>query len=149
VEATVRAADDSDVDVVIDFMRQSYESERQPFDEGVARVALERLVEDETLGGVWILQRDDESVGYVAVTLGYSVRLHGQIACVDELFVVSAQRNQGVGAAALRFVADMCRARGIEALRVEIGRSATAARKLAYAAGYSGSGSAMIKWLST
>ena len=149
MEPAFRPADNGDVEVVIDLMRQLYASERQPFDEGFARVALEQLVEDESWGGVWVIQRDEETIGYVAVTLGYSLRLHGQIACVDELFVVSAQRNQGVGAAALRFVADMCRARGIEALRVEIGRNATAARKLAHAAGYTDSGTAMTKWLST
>jgi GNAT superfamily N-acetyltransferase len=149
MEPAFRPADDGDVEVVIDFMRQLYASERQPFDESFARVALEHLVANETQGGVWMIQRDEETIGYVAVTLGYSLRLHGQVACVDELFVVPAQRKQGVGTAALRFVADMCAERGIEVLCVEIGRSATAARQLAHAAGFTDGGTVMTRWLST
>ncbi len=56
MEPTFRLAEHSDVDRLIDFMRQLYAHDGTPFDEPGARRALEGILRDRSLGRVcrWV-----------------------------------------------------------------------------------------------
>ncbi len=56
----------------------------------IARGALEVLVGDETLGRVWVICAAGAAIGYVVLTLGYSLEYGGRDACIDELYVREA-----------------------------------------------------------
>jgi ribosomal protein S18 acetylase RimI-like enzyme len=93
------------------------------------RRALGALIEDERFGWAWVME-DPGPVGYVVVTIGYSIEFGGRDAFVDELFVSAEARGRGLGTRALEIAAEACRAAGIVALHLEVDRGNTAAQRL-------------------
>ena len=108
MEVSFRIADNSDINLLVEFVREFYEHERNPFDEDVARTALTDLVDDPSLGRVWLIQDEGEAIGYVALTIGYSLEHHGRDAFLDELFIKASHRGQGIGAKAIQLVEALC-----------------------------------------
>ncbi|MDQ6660476.1 MAG: GNAT family N-acetyltransferase [Chloroflexota bacterium] len=130
MELYFRIANHSDIDVLMEAMRQFYAIDDYPFDEQTARVTLEKIVDDSSLGRVWLFQKEDEAIGYLVVTFGYSLEYLGRDAFIDEVFVKAAQRNQGVGTKAIQFALEACPALGIHALHLEVERTNVAGQKL-------------------
>jgi GNAT superfamily N-acetyltransferase len=56
-----------------------------------------------------------EPVGYLVVTLGYSLEYGGRDAFVDEVYIRSTHREKGIGTAALTFAEEQCRVLGVRA----------------------------------
>jgi GNAT superfamily N-acetyltransferase len=54
-----------------------------------------------------------EAVGYIVVTLGYSMEYGGRDAFVDDLFLAAAHRGRGLGTAALAQARAYCVAQGV------------------------------------
>src|SRR5690242_1648322 len=97
--ANARLAQHSDVEQLLGWIPQLYGSDIV-FDEPVARAALMRLLDDPSLGRVWLLLSDDPeqaSAGYMVVCFGYSLEFGGRDAFIDELFVVAEHRGRGIG----------------------------------------------------
>lgn len=130
MEPVFRLANETDIDLLIEFMRQFYAIDNYLFEESEARTALTRLVLDSSLGRVWLIYREDEAIGYIAVTFGYSLEFHGRDAFVDELFVLADQRQQGIGTKAMQFVIDACPDLDVHALHLEVERTNAPGLKL-------------------
>jgi GNAT superfamily N-acetyltransferase len=92
-----------------------------------AAVAFAALLADNRLGHVWFIQSDSRDVGYVVLTLSYSMEYGGLTAIVDDFFVERSFRGQGLGKAALSEVKSFCGRLGVRALHVETGRDNAAA----------------------
>lgn len=114
-----------DIPTLLQFMREYYEFDHLPFDEQVARTALERMVGDDALGRIWLLRYADEPIGYLVLTLGYSLEYGGRDAFIDEVYLRSSHRGKGIGSAALAFVEEQCRRLGVRALHLEVERMNT------------------------
>jgi ribosomal protein S18 acetylase RimI-like enzyme len=123
-------AQESDLDTLVAMMREFYAIDQYPFDEGIARAALERLLSDATLGRVWVIREGEAAIGYLVLTLGYSLEFHGRDAFVDELYVRAAYRRRGVGTRAIRVAEEACRELGVHALHLEVERTNTAGQTL-------------------
>jgi GNAT superfamily N-acetyltransferase len=95
-----------------------------------ARRAAEGLMANPELGGVWLIHVSDERVngervdgqpvGYLCVTLCYSLEFDGRFALLDELYLEAAWRGKGIGAQAIAFATEWSRARGLAAIRLEV-----------------------------
>lgn len=118
--ATFRSAGPEDLEVVLALQREYYAEEGYPHDESEARRALRHLLESPSLGVVWLVEDGAEAFAYVVLTVGYSLEYRGADAFVDELFVRSSHRGQGVGREALAVVDLECRRRRIRALHLEV-----------------------------
>lgn len=114
-----RLATTADLDLLVDFMQQFYAIDQYPFDESLARAALQTLIEEPSLGRLWMIHTD-EAIGYIALTFGYSLEFHGRDAVIDELFLTASHRHQGIGTETLRFVTEQCRHLGLHALHLEV-----------------------------
>ncbi len=125
-----RLANPTDIDTLMEFMRQFYAIDQYPFDEQAARTTLEKIVGDPSLGRVWLINHEDEAIGYLVVTFGYSLEYHGRDAFIDELFVTTNYRNQGVGTKAIEFVLEMCPELALHAPHLEVERTNTAGQAL-------------------
>jgi len=137
----LRVAEPSDLDTVIGFMRELQKKggpafDGRPLDEAIVRAALLDLLADEALGCVWLIEADDQTVGYVILTLGYSLEFHGRDALVDELYVVEEARGQGIGTAVLGLLEEICRRLGVRALHLEVDRENVKAQALYRRVGY-------------
>ena len=83
-------------------------------------VALERLLREPSLGGVWLIERDRAPIGYAIVTFGYDLEFNGRDAVLTELWIDAAARGGGAGAAALRLLGPELRDRGVHALHLQV-----------------------------
>ena len=98
---TLRAATRDDLSMIEDLMRQFYSHFKYHFREPGQRQLIERFISTEHLGSMWLIEAAQRTVGYAAMTYGYSFEFGGRDAFVDELFVIPELRGQGHGAAAL------------------------------------------------
>ena len=81
--------------------------------------ALQGLLLDRSLGGVWHVVRGERNIGYAIVTFGYDLEFGGRDAWLTELWIDEAERGVGAGAAALEAMATELTARGIKALHLQ------------------------------
>jgi GNAT superfamily N-acetyltransferase len=92
-----------------------------------ASVAIDELLADEEMGGIWLLKHRDLVVGVLVLTFGYDIEFGGPLAVITDLFVLQEHRRKGTGTAAVRFAEWFCRGRGIRALELQVERSNSAA----------------------
>ena len=109
-----------DLDPVLDMMAKLYAPGSAAFDPGRARRATEALLAEPEFGGVWTIGMDGTPAGYLVLLLGYSLEFGGRFGLLDELYVAEGCRGSGIGAEALAFAGEQCRARGWQALRLEV-----------------------------
>ena len=125
-----------DIDRVVAMMAQLYEQSASPFDPLRARRATETLLGEPEFGGVWMIDLDGTLAGYVVVLLGYSLEFGGRFGLLDELFVAPGYRGNGLGTEALAFADQQCKARGWQALRLEVGQENLRAQSLYRRSGF-------------
>ena len=131
MQTNFRPAVDSDAATILAFMRELYAIDgTTPFEEAGARRTLLGIVRDPAFGRVWVIQDGARPIGYVILTLGYSLEYRGRDAFLDELFVAADSRGRGIGRETMRFVEDACRELGVRALHLEVERANTAAQRL-------------------
>jgi GNAT superfamily N-acetyltransferase len=120
MEPTFRLAKDSDIDILVEFMRQFYAIDGYPFEDVAARRAMGKIVQDPTLGRAWMICDGDVPIGYIVLTFGYSLEYQGRDAFIDEFYIDAAQRNKGVGSKTLEFALEVCLELDINALHLEV-----------------------------
>ncbi len=123
--ATVRRARPDDMETLLVLVAEYCEADGHVFDPAGARVALEPLLDGDTVGTAWIIDEDD---GYVVVTWGWSIEIGGFEVVLDEIYVRT--RGRGKGCAALQVVEDDCRRRGAKRIFLETESANERARKL-------------------
>jgi ribosomal protein S18 acetylase RimI-like enzyme len=141
VDPALRPATHADADRLVGFMRELAQEggpafDGRPFDEPIARRCIGELIEDDRLGRIWLIEAAGEPVGYVVVTLGYSLEFHGRDALLDELFVAEHARGQGIGTTVLELVTAECRRLGVGAVHLEVDRANVKAQRLYRRHGY-------------
>ncbi|HEU5198860.1 MAG TPA: GNAT family N-acetyltransferase [Ktedonobacterales bacterium] len=148
MDPTFRLAGEADLETIIPFMREFYAIDSYPFDEQAARRALDEFLAEPLFGRVWLIEVGAVPVGYVVLTLGYSLEFHGRDAFIDELFVAPSSRHQGIGKRAMQFVETACRELGVHALHLEVERHNTAAQQLYRQSGFEDHDRFLLsKWL--
>jgi ribosomal protein S18 acetylase RimI-like enzyme len=102
---------------------------------------LDALLARPELGRASRIVHAGETRSYAVLTFGLSLEWEwgGRDAFVDEIFVVAAQRGQGLGRAALRALMEEARALGVRALHLEVEAGNVAAQALYRSEGFSGS----------
>lgn len=129
MKITLKKASSADEDCVLAFMREYYKLDHLALDEQRARSALERILQDTSVGQVWLIQNKTEALGYIVLTLGFSLEYHGRDAFLDEIFIKENHRGKGIGQQALAFVEEQCRKLGVRALHLEVERTNIPAQK--------------------
>ena len=119
----MRAATPDDLDLLCGFVREYYEFDGHPYDDGMVRQALDEFLRDPSLGGAWLICDGEKPVGYVVLTLGYSIEYRGRDSFIDEFFIRESHRGRGWGRQALDFVEGAARAMGVRAIHLEVMRS--------------------------
>jgi len=136
VTINYRRAGTADLTTLIELVQEFHENENLPFDENVERDVLMHLLTDESLGQAWLIQQEDEVIGYIVLTLGYSLEYRGRDAFIDELYLRSKYRGQGIGTQTLAFAEDACRVLRVQALHREVDFDNLDAQRLYQRVGY-------------
>ena len=126
----VRTAESEDLELLTDLMAEFYAESNTSFDRVQGASALSQILGDRSLGQIWLLQDDGQEVGYVVLTVGFSMEYGGRDAFVDDLFIRRGSRGQGLGRAALETLLSECRKRSIRAVHLEVDRTNRVAKEL-------------------
>jgi ribosomal protein S18 acetylase RimI-like enzyme len=94
--------------------------------DSLVRVFMIELLEDSEQPG----ERAAMLVGYLALTLGFSIEAGGRDAFVDELYIEPPVQGRGLGRRALLFAEQVCRELGVRRVCMEVERENTRAKKL-------------------
>jgi GNAT superfamily N-acetyltransferase len=122
VRATLIPLTATGIPRVLAMMSQLYANDAIAWDEHRSRKAIHDLLAAPDSGGIWLIQVDGITAGYLVLTIGFSLEFHGRYALLDEFFIEEQWRSRGLGSQALEFADEQCRARGLKALRLEVGR---------------------------
>jgi len=137
MDVMLRPAIADDIELLLRFSAALYaEDGTALFVRSRAEVGFRRLVNDESLGRVWLIEEGGRSVGYIVLTWGFSIEYEGRVGLIDELFVEPGRRSRGLGARAIEVAEVACRERGIGALQLEVARANTRAQALYRRAGF-------------
>lgn len=133
-----RPAAEADVDAILEMRRRYYAEDGYPFAEAEAeaRQAVVDLIRDDKLGRLWVARDQGRVIGYLAVTLGFSLEYRGRDAFIDELFIEEQARGQGLGRRALEIAESYGRERGVKALHLEVEHHREAAFELYRRSGF-------------
>lgn len=136
--AFCRRGTHADVSSLLRLMQSFNSSEGIPWRAEVARLALERLINEPELGFVVTARRgpEDPIVGYGIGTFGYDLEFGGRDAFVTELFVLRPSRGQGIGRSLLRRLLLDLEREGARAVHLLVTPGNAAARSLYDAEGF-------------
>ena len=124
----MRIATTEDIQQLVAMMEEFYAEAGYPLNHLRAEGAFSALLSSERLGYVWFIQAGIQDVGYIVVTLCFSMEYGGQSAFVEDMFVRKPFRGGGLGTTALTEVRAICAERGVRALHVKTGRDNAAAQ---------------------
>jgi ribosomal protein S18 acetylase RimI-like enzyme len=105
------------------------------------------MMKDSSLGCLWLIQAP-RPIGYIVLTLGYSLEFQGRDAFIDEFYIRSSFRGQGYGSRVMALVEKEARSLGVHALHLEVERGNLVAQAFYRKAGYKDhSRYLMTKWI--
>jgi len=150
METTFKFAENSDTELLIQFIQEFYKYDGHPFDEASICAALAKILEDNSLGRVWLIQQDNQAIGYIVLTFGYSLEYRGRDAFIDEFYIRESHRGQGVGVKTIQFIESVCPSLEIKALHLEVERENTIAQSFYRKVGFADQNRyLMTKWIAT
>jgi GNAT superfamily N-acetyltransferase len=114
-----RLAVSEDREVLLSLVKAYRAEDRQPMGAAVEH-ALELALAGDPMARIYLIEEHARAIGYLAVTLGFSIEAGGRDAFVDELYVERAAQGRGMGTRALQFALDVCRALGAKRACLEV-----------------------------
>ena len=120
----------------LELMQAFYAEDGHEFVESIATRGLAQLEQPDALARLWLMRRGDATVGYLCITLGFSLEVGGADFIIDELYVVPSARGAGFGRRALDFAESASRALGAGRLVLEVELANKRARRLYEERGY-------------
>lgn len=122
---TLQPATPSDIETLVEFSRALNQEDPDftgeiHFDEAAVRTALQEFIGDSKLGRAWLILDGDNPIGYVILTMGYSLEYHGRDAFIDEIYITADYRGRGIGTYVMQLVEDEARTLGVNALHLEV-----------------------------
>ena len=126
----------NDCTTLLNLMAAFYSHFNESFVANRTKPALLHLIATLSLGRVWLIKLDDALVGYCVVVHFFSLEYGGQIAILDELYVVPEQRGKQLGTHALAHVEAYARANAMAAVTLEVDHANVRARRLYERSGF-------------
>jgi len=126
----IRSAEKKDLDILVDLMGEFYNESGFKLDKTRSRDAFKHLISNSSLGNVWLFEEEDTPVGYMVLTLCFSMEYGGKDAFLDDLFIKNKYRGAGLGKKALKMFFETCKKLDVCAVHVEVGRSNIEAKGL-------------------
>jgi ribosomal protein S18 acetylase RimI-like enzyme len=98
--------------------------------------AVEQIARGAPLVRAWIILEAAQMIGYVVLTLGYSIEHGGRDGFIDDLYLIPEARGGGRGKKVLAFALGQAAALGIKTLHLEVDIDNERARRVYQAAGF-------------
>ena len=127
----------SDIETIVKMMADFYAIDGYPIIVEKSKGLFEQFISDEKLGKAWLIEQENETVGYVILTFVFNFEYGGKIAFVDELYIKDEMRGKGVGKSAIDFVKRQAAELGLKLLYLEVEPHNSTAQKLYLDKGFS------------
>ncbi len=114
------AAEADDIGVISSMQKDFYAIDNYNFQEETAREALRIFLNEPLYGKLWLIVAKGKTIGYMALTLGYSFEFKGRDAFLDELYILPEFRGHSIGSRAVDFVAEQAKTMGVKAIHLEV-----------------------------
>ncbi|MBD2451264.1 GNAT family N-acetyltransferase [Nostoc sp. FACHB-152] len=125
-----------DLTLVLELVEEFHKTESLPFDQHSDRDVLIQFLSNDFFGQTWLIMQADEVIGYIVLTLGYSLEYKGRDAFIDEFYLRPKYRGQGIGTQTLMFAEEICHSLGVQALHLEVDFENPKAQRLYHRIGY-------------
>lgn len=135
---------ETEADALISLARAFHNEDGHPLS-GSGEAALRQIARGEPLARAWIVRHKDKAIGYVVLTLGYSIEYGGRDGFIDDLYLVPAARGWGFGRDLLEFALARAAELGIGTLHLEVETENEAATRLYRAAGFEETGRRLMR----
>jgi ribosomal protein S18 acetylase RimI-like enzyme len=132
-----------DAGALLDLARAFHAEEGRRLD-AANEAALVAITRGEPLAQAWLVRVADRPVGYLILTLGYSVEYGGRDGFIDDLYVAPDARGQGLGTKLLDFALAEAARPGIRTLHLEVETDCRAAH-LYRSAGFEETGRRLMR----
>jgi len=126
----IRLASIEDLAIVLPFVRTFHQVENIPIAEKDLKTSLSTLLNNDTLGGIWLIYCEGQAVGYIMLSFGYSLEFGGKDAFIDEFYIQPEFRGLGLGKETLKLIKMVAKELGICTLLLEVDKTKDKAQKL-------------------
>jgi ribosomal protein S18 acetylase RimI-like enzyme len=109
-----------DIPALVDLMAAFHAESDYTLDRAWAEASFRKLLDEDAFGTAWIARENEEAVGYVVLTLRFSMEFGALAGMIDDLFVQPAFRRRGIGSGLLEALVSTCRAIHVAAIQVEV-----------------------------
>jgi ribosomal protein S18 acetylase RimI-like enzyme len=92
------------VSEILDMMANFYAIDKYPSNRIKSENNLLTFIDDDSLGLLYLIENNSETMGYICITFGFSFEYGGRIAFVDEFYLKPEFRNQGIGPQVMEFI---------------------------------------------
>jgi ribosomal protein S18 acetylase RimI-like enzyme len=133
-----------DAEPLLRLAREFHAEDGHPLDAAGA-AALLQIIAGEPLARAWLLRRDGAAVGYVVITLGYSVEYGGRDGFIDDFYLATEARGEGLAAKFLDFALAQAALLGIGTLHLEAEVDNARATQLYRRAGFEETGRRLMR----
>ncbi len=131
-----------DVERLLALARAFHAEDGHPLvDRGEAALS---MLPDEPMARCWLIRERGSIIGYVVLTLGYSIEYGGRDAFIDDLYLAPEARGRGVGTQVMNFVEEQAVALGVQALHLEVEVRNRRAQNLYRRSGFTESGRRLL-----
>jgi len=136
--------DETEAGTLIELARAFHHEDSHPLD-AAGEAALRQIAQDEPLARAWIVRENGEAVGYLVITLGFSVEYGGRDGFIDDLYVEPAARGRGLGRKLLEFAVAQAANLGIGTLHLEVETNNKSANRLYRKTGFEETGRRLMR----
>lgn len=116
----LRLAENSDILEILAMMADFYAIDNYPFRKDDAEKNLQKFIANESLGRLSLIYQGEALTGYIVLTFGFSFEYGGRDAFIDEFYLKSHFRGQGIGSNVMDLIADQAKALGVNAIHLEV-----------------------------
>lgn len=113
-------AESNHIPLILSMMEEFYSIDNYSFNKINTEKNLREFINNENLGRLWLLNFNNEIVGYIILTFGYSFEYNGRDAFIDELFIKQEFRNKGIGSKTMEFIEQKGKELNINAIHLEV-----------------------------
>ena len=128
----------------LEMIQDFYLIDQYPFDHSAASINFQEFISKEHLGRFWLLRLNQEIIGYLILTFGYSFEYQGRDAFIDEFYLKEAYRGKGYGSRILEQLDDEAKSLNVNAIHLEVERTNKAGNRIYNRSGYVGNDRSLL-----
>lgn len=107
--------------------------------------AIVQIAKGEPMARAWMVRHADSVIGYVVLTLGYSIEYGGRDGFIDDLYLIPEARGLGWGRMVIDFALSEAARLGIRMLHLEVEANNDRAQSLYRSAGFENTGRRLMR----